>query len=464
MPWPTLPGGLGFGACLPVGQDKACREKGWFGSTWNAEKTLSRAAIQARDPKQWYAVRTGYQAQRKDRRRVLGVIDVDVRGKVDGRTLYASWGLPATFTDTTPSGGAHYFFWLDREIASGPLAPGVDFKCKAGYVVAPGMPGYEVADTPHLLMAELSAYVVEKLKVKGNGQADHDGQYQFGERHNELTSYLAGLWDGHAKANDLRRLALEYMESEFVESLPRGEVDAIIRWIIKQQPSGSPHEPAPDVKEPEAEDDRPATFPDPVPDVEVRAQVAALPPRLSLLGPLATAQVGIMFAAEGVGKSMLAHYTADAICRGCGLGPWEGSGVKRRVLYVDAEMDKRDIDDRIELIGSGHGIDFVMSEDWPDGGLDLCDSRHQDILCAWAGDYDAVILDNTSQLLTPPADRDEWSPQVWQLTGRLRGWFRKHNHHLLWIDHTNAKGGVQGTMAKRREVFYIIKLAGPVLY
>lgn len=84
----------------------------------------------------------------------LVVVDVDVKGRVDGRASLAALErdlgpLPRTTTASTPSGGEHRYFRADMGEETSPMfrpsaghvggidAPGVDIRAGASYVLAP---------------------------------------------------------------------------------------------------------------------------------------------------------------------------------------------------------------------------------------------------------------------------------------------------------------------------------------
>ena len=201
--------------------------------------------------------------------------------------------------------------------------------------------------------------------------------------------------------------------------------------------------------------------PGPLWGAAVAQYVSHLPPRVPMLGPFLTGQVGIMFAPPGVGKSLLLQFIADAIARGKGLGPWTGSGVERRALIVDGEMDARDVGQRLELLATPNVLGYALSETWAQA-INLGSPAGQATLMGWAEGVDFIAADTTSALLWPTDDQaDIWHPQVWLNTAPLRSWIRKTSRHLMWIDHANHANQLQGTKAKERDVDYVIKLTRP---
>ena len=168
-----------------------------------------------------------------------------------------------------------------------------------------------------------------------------------------------------------------------------------------------------------------------------------------------------MFAPPGVGKSLLLQFIADAIARGKGLGPWSGSGIERRALIIDGEMDARDIGDRLELLPQPNVLGYALSETWSQA-VNLGSPEGQALVMDWAEGVEFIAADTTSALLWPTDDQgDIWHPQVWLNTAPLRSWVRRTSRHLMWIDHANHANHLQGTKAKERDVDYVIKITRP---
>ena len=74
-------------------------------------------------------------------RSLLYVVDLDVKGSVDGIAAYLALGIPkAEIAARTPSGGGHaYYRWpgggWNNTVAK--IAPGIDTRGEGGYVIAP---------------------------------------------------------------------------------------------------------------------------------------------------------------------------------------------------------------------------------------------------------------------------------------------------------------------------------------
>jgi len=99
----------------------------------------------------------------------LVVIDVDVKGRVNGFDTLVSLGvpLPPTFTVRTGSGGAHFYYRADG-FGQRPLGPGVDIRASNGYVVGPGsiVNGQAYVITSDAAIADLPAEVAALLNRK----------------------------------------------------------------------------------------------------------------------------------------------------------------------------------------------------------------------------------------------------------------------------------------------------------
>ena len=191
------------------------------------------------------------------------------------------------------------------------------------------------------------------------------------------------------------------------------------------------------------------------------AYVQAKPPRYPLLGPLLTGQVGFTYGPPGVGKSIFALLTGNAVGLGEGLGgQWGGSGTRQPVLLIDGEMDDHDIYDRFDLFDRPPAVDFLTSSMFPAGGLNLADPAFHPLFLGWLRKYRMIILDNFSSLFfAADMDGNPFTPATWLNFSPMRNAVRAWGKHLLVIDHPNHAGKLQGTAAKRRDVDYVIRLS-----
>lgn len=143
---------------FPCAPDKSPRIKGW------QRNATTDPAVIAAWSRQWPAAMVGVPTGEAQG---LFVLDVDVKGNVDGFASLKALGitLPVTRTHRTRSGGLHYLFKFPKgenlTISAGKLGEGLDTRGNGGYVIWPGSPGYTVendapiADMPRDLLALL---------------------------------------------------------------------------------------------------------------------------------------------------------------------------------------------------------------------------------------------------------------------------------------------------------------------
>ena len=75
-------------------------------------------------------------------------------------------------------------------------------------------------------------------------------------------------------------------------------------------------------------------------------------PRPRLLGQwLMEGDLGYLFAPRGDGKTWLAMFIGKAITEGTALGAWQAGDGARRVFFLDAEMNRKDVRLRAEQVG-----------------------------------------------------------------------------------------------------------------
>ena len=86
-----------------------------------------------------------------------------------------------------------------------------------------------------------------------------------------------------------------------------------------------------------------------------------LPPRDYLLGDImSTTSRWIIYGETGVGKTLFGMDMSGAIASGRGLLNWEGSGVPRRVMYLDGELPAETFKERMEIVARQYGADIEL--------------------------------------------------------------------------------------------------------
>jgi hypothetical protein len=113
-----------------------------------------------------------------------------------------------------------------------------------------------------------------------------------------------------------------------------------------------------------------AEAPEPNPDVEAQKRddlllsswlKRELPPRDYLLGDImSTTSRWIIYGETGVGKTLFAMDMAGAIASGRGMLNWAGSGVTRRVMYLDGELPAETFKERMEIVARQYGPDIEL--------------------------------------------------------------------------------------------------------
>jgi len=141
---------------------------------------------------------------------------------------------------------------------------------------------------------------------------------------------------------------------------------------------------------------------------------AAIPLRDFLVEPwLKQGESALLYAAPGAGKSMLTQTLAIAVAGGGEFMGWK-CATPRRVLFIDGEMNRADLQDRAKaLLHSvrGTNVDDVRKNlvflarqsqhpdtEFPD--LATPEGQQSVIRHVQAGKFDLLILDNFSTLVT----------------------------------------------------------------
>lgn len=146
------------------------------------------------------------------------------------------------------------------------------------------------------------------------------------------------------------------------------------------------------------------------------------PKREVILGPwLRQEETALIWAATGVGKTMLTLSIAIAVACGGKLWEWEAPKA-RKVWIIDGEMHLQDLQDRIRMLGSaavsGHDPKLVgrnlqitaRQAQSPDSVFfDITDKAHQDAIlakCKLDG-IELLIIDNLSTVADGLEDENE---------------------------------------------------------
>lgn len=167
-----------------------------------------------------------------------------------------------------------------------------------------------------------------------------------------------------------------------------------------------------------------------------------------------------LFAAEKVGKTLLALRIAHAIGAGHQtIGTWKSLDPKS-VLYIDGEMSGDKLQSHIDRIIRGLGNNpeihkkafstYLFAEQGFDYSSILDDAWQNEYLDELVN-YDMIILDNyyTLHESNNPISLIRWMKKI----------ASQHGIAFLVLDHTNSEGELQGSMVKRRAMDLGIQLS-----
>jgi putative DNA primase/helicase len=203
--------------------------------------------------------------------------------------------------------------------------------------------------------------------------------------------------------------------------------------------------------------------------VQLLAEV--FPPRQPMLmrdGQVffAAGEIGEVFSTRGTGKTLFLMTLALAVANG-GKALGFDAPAPRRVLYVDGEMARQDIQERYQMLCERTG--FAMTErlvivaaDWQPEYLPRVDTPHgQTALEPFVDPAELIILDNRSCLLDPEGEKD---PTAWQPTQDYLFSLRHRNKAILIAHHANRQGGARGLSKPEDLMNFVMKLTRPEDY
>ena len=178
------------------------------------------------------------------------------------------------------------------------------------------------------------------------------------------------------------------------------------------------------------------------------------PERTIIIDPwLRGEETCVVWAASGVGKTMFSLSLAMAVAGGGCLGDWSAPE-PRKVLYVDGEMNIRDLQERIRLMmhqksiltsdqatWAGQNLTIIARQDQDDQEFyDVTNTDHQKALIKRVKNdgFELVILDNFTTLSTGLDDENDATAfkQVQELFMELK----RAGVATILVHHAN-KGG-----------------------
>jgi AAA domain len=165
-----------------------------------------------------------------------------------------------------------------------------------------------------------------------------------------------------------------------------------------------------------------------------------LPLRDYLLGDImSTTSRWIIYGETGVGKTLFGMDMSGAIASGRGMLNWAGSGVKRRVMYLDGELPAETFKERMEIVARQYGPDIELygycrdilgDDDMPPlnkpEGVKWLEKECRTI------QPEVIVFDSIMCLLTGNmAEEESWAP----ITPMLRQ-ISQQRCAQIWLHHT----------------------------
>lgn len=165
-----------------------------------------------------------------------------------------------------------------------------------------------------------------------------------------------------------------------------------------------------------------------------------------------------VYAPEKTGKSWLASGVAQMVATGLGtIGKWTPSK-RAGVLLVDGEMLPDELDETIRLVSAGldpaHStpkFEVLCAKSQPSGLIDIEDEAWQHQIEKRLVGKKLLILDNLQSLMANGGARLD----------PVQAWFRRITQKgiaIFVLDHSNAEGELQGSIAKRRIANVVISM------
>ncbi|MGD9746471.1 MAG: AAA family ATPase [Verrucomicrobiales bacterium] len=185
-----------------------------------------------------------------------------------------------------------------------------------------------------------------------------------------------------------------------------------------------------------------------------------IPIRPNILGEwFREGDYGFIFAPRGHGKTWLALLIGNAISRGAGLKEWAGSNVSRRTIYLDAEMNLPDMQDRARLIGiDSEEFEWLQHERVLEAWgrpINIALIEDQEALEELLMDGDVLIIDNLS---TATHGLEENNNDDFD---HLKQWLlrlRRRRISVVVIHHAGRNGNMRGGSRREDMAHWILSL------
>lgn len=187
----------------------------------------------------------------------------------------------------------------------------------------------------------------------------------------------------------------------------------------------------------------------------------SIPTRDYLLHPwLPEGGIAFIYARAGVGKTHLGLAVAKAVACGHDLLGWK-AGEPRRVLYVDGEMHKAELQARVRAVLNGAQPDTLsfasadlQARDMPS----LSTPEGQAEFLKAAQNFDLVIFDNLACLAS---SGDENDIIIWRTIQALFLRLKRAGKSVILFHHAGKGGDQRGTSAREDAMDTVIRLENP---
>jgi len=188
-----------------------------------------------------------------------------------------------------------------------------------------------------------------------------------------------------------------------------------------------------------------------------------VPPKKRLLGDfMLEADLAILYAPRGLGKTWLTAIMAHAIAEGNPCGDWEAGEEPARVLVVDGEMALSQAQERSRLLQMhSKNLHFLHHERLFDqslgSALNIADPVQQSALTEFIiqRDIKVLFLDNLSCLARGMRENDA---DDWEMLGPWLLDLRRRNVTVVIVAHAGKTGVLRGTSKREDATNWILKL------
>lgn len=280
----------------------------------------------------------------------LLVIDVDVKDGAEGLESLSKYGaeLPKTMTVQTPSGGYHYYYYVNGSYKNSVgLYPGIDIRSDGGYIVAPpsiinGMQ-YTVINNEPIAEATPEVYNFLSAGLKADVKPQAENAINQGARNDYMFRLASSLQAKNMSDTAIYNALMAENKVRCNPPLSDEEIKTIVNSSLKYNKGTSQNS---------KQGEKPPTL---ILTSGSQLEKMDIPPIVWIVKDLIPIGLGILGAPPKYFKSFLAL----GLCINVSLGePFLGyDTVKSDVLYFDLESTKRRPKDRLQKI---------MGDDFPD--------------------------------------------------------------------------------------------------